>query len=38
MYKIQDILTNKFIEIDITRHMYYRSSDSIYAGIKGESI
>lgn len=38
MYKIQDILTNKFIEIDITRHMYYRSSDSIYTGIKGESI
>lgn len=38
MYKIQDILTNRFIEIDGTRHMYYRSSDFIYTGIQGESI
>lgn len=38
MYKLQKILTNGFIEIDGTRHMYYRSSDSIYSGINGEDI
>ena len=38
MYKLQEILTNRFIEIDGTRHMYYRSSDSIYTGENGVSI
>ena len=38
MYKLQEILTSRFIEIDGTRHMYYRSSDSIYTGENGVSI
>lgn len=38
MYKLQKILTNGFIEIDGTRHMYYRSSVTIYTGEKGESV
>lgn len=38
MYKLQNILTNDFIEIDGTRHMYYRSSGTIRTGFNGESI
>ena len=38
MYKLQNILTNDFIEIDGTRHMYYRSSGTICTGFNGESI
>ena len=38
MYKLQNILINDFIEIDGTRHMYYRSSDTIYTGSNGERI
>ena len=35
MYKLQKILTNGFVEIDGTRHMYYRSPVTIYNGEKG---
>lgn len=38
MYKLQKILTNGFIEIDGTRHMYYRSPVTIYNGVNGESV
>lgn len=38
MYKLHNILINGFIEIDGTRHMYYRSVDTIYSGFNGESI
>ena len=38
MYKLQKILTNDFIEIDGTRHMYYRSSDTVYIGLGGERV
>lgn len=38
MYKLQKILTNGFAEIDGTRHMYYRSSTTIYSGLNGEGI
>lgn len=38
MYKLQKILTNGFIEIDGTKHMYYRSSVTIYSGLNGEGI
>ncbi|MCM1086862.1 MAG: hypothetical protein NC419_01815 [Muribaculaceae bacterium] len=38
MYKLQNILINGFIEIDGTRQMYYRGSDTIYSGLNEASI